>query len=137
MDIYTLGKEEIDKFLKRRRKVKFEEDEFEGKLDLMLREILQKANEFVPSESGSILLDEPEKKSPFPDKNNLVFVACFGEGSSKLVGVFLPATKGIVGRTYSTGESYISPDVKEDKHFYGEIDKKTKTMGRQVEDCYL
>ena len=60
-----IRKEEIDKFLKRRRRIKFEENEFEGKLDLMLMEILQKANEFVPSESGSILLDEPEKKSPF------------------------------------------------------------------------
>ena len=132
VDIYTLGKEEIDKFLKRRRRIKFEENEFEGKLDLMLREILQKANEFVPSESGSILLDEPEKKSPFLDRNNLVFVACFGEGSSKLTGVSLPSTKGIVGRTYCTGESYVSPDVREDKHFYGEIDKKTQFVTKSI-----
>ena len=74
MDIYTLGKEEIDKFLKRRRRIKFEENEFEGKLDLMLREILQKANEFVPSESGSILLDEPEKKSPFLDSRKKIIL---------------------------------------------------------------
>ncbi len=31
-------------------------------LDLVLRQILQKANEFVPSESGSILLDDPFRK---------------------------------------------------------------------------
>ena len=31
-------------------------------LDLVLRQILQKAYEFVPSESGSILLDDPFRK---------------------------------------------------------------------------
>lgn len=132
MEIHTLEKGAVDRFLKRRRKIKYDEDEFDVRLDLIFREILQKANEFVPSDSGSILLDDPAKKSTFPDRNDLVFVACFGPGSSKLVGVSLPATKGIVGHAYCTGNPYISPDVKEDEHFYSEFDKKTQFITKSI-----
>ncbi|MBI3354059.1 MAG: sensor domain-containing diguanylate cyclase [Nitrospirae bacterium] len=132
MEIHTLEKAGVDRFLKRRRKAKHEEDEFDVRLDLIFREILQKANEFVPSESGSILLDDPAKKSLVLERNDLVFVACFGPGSSKLVGVSLPATKGIVGHTYCTGQPYVSPDVKDDKHFYSEIDKKTQFITKSI-----
>ena len=44
----------------------------------------------------------------------------------------LPATKGIVGHTYCTGQPYISPDVKDDKHFYSEIDKKTQFITKSI-----
>ena len=47
-------------------------------LDLVLRQILQKAFEFVPSESGSILLDDPFHKVPSRKENELVFIATFG-----------------------------------------------------------
>ena len=43
-------------------------------LDLILRQILQKANEFVPSESGSILLDDPFRKVAIRRENELVFI---------------------------------------------------------------
>ena len=55
-------------------------------LDLILRQILQKANEFVPSESGSILLDDPFRKVASRRENELVFIATFGDSSRDLIG---------------------------------------------------
>ncbi|HVS30797.1 MAG TPA: sensor domain-containing diguanylate cyclase [Thermoanaerobaculia bacterium] len=93
-------------------------------LDLVLRQILQKAYEFVPSESGSILLDDPFRKVASRRENELVFIATFGDSSRELIGQRLSAQHGIVGQVYQNGTPYLSPDVEEDDFFYGEIDKK-------------
>src|SRR5436305_4894775 len=91
-------------------------------LDLVLRQILQKAYEFVPSESGSILLDDPYRKVPQRKENELVFIATFGHASRDLIGQRLSAKEGIVGQVYQTGTPYLSANVKEDDFFYAEFD---------------
>jgi diguanylate cyclase (GGDEF)-like protein len=91
-------------------------------LDNILREILRKAYEFVPSESGSILLDDPYRKVQNREQNDLVFIATFGPGSKELLNTRLSAAKGIAGRVYQTGRSYLSEDVKRDEYFFSEID---------------
>jgi len=93
-------------------------------LDLILRQILQKANEFVPSESGSILLDDPFRKVAIRRENELVFIATFGQASRDLIGQRLSAKFGIVGQVYQTGTPYVSADVKEDDFFYAEFDEQ-------------
>ncbi|HEY5609897.1 MAG TPA: sensor domain-containing diguanylate cyclase [Thermoanaerobaculia bacterium] len=93
-------------------------------LDVLLKQILQKAYEFVPSQSGSILLDDPLSKSPNRKENELVFIATFGEGSEPLLGTRLSAARGIAGRVYETGCSYLSEDVDSDEFFYPDIDAK-------------
>jgi diguanylate cyclase (GGDEF)-like protein len=93
-------------------------------LDLVLRQILQKAYEFVPSESGSMLLDDPYRKVASRRDNELVFIATFGESSRDLIGQRLSAKNGIVGRVYQTGTPYLSADVREDEFFYAEIDQQ-------------
>jgi diguanylate cyclase (GGDEF)-like protein len=93
-------------------------------LDLILRQILQKANEFVPSESGSILLDDPFRKVPARLENELVFIATFGQSSRHLIGQRLSAKFGIAGKVYQTGTPYVSADVKEDDFFYAEFDQQ-------------
>src|SRR5258706_5254296 len=93
-------------------------------LDLVLRQILQKANEFVPSESGSILLDDPFRKVAVRRENELVFIATFGQASRHLIGQRLSAKFGIVGQVYQTGTPYVSADVKEDDFFYPEFDEQ-------------
>lgn len=93
-------------------------------LDLVLRQILQKANEFVPSESGSILLDDPFRKVASRRENELVFIATFGGASRDLIGQRLSAQHGIVGQVYQNGAPYVSADVQSDDHFYAEIDEK-------------
>jgi diguanylate cyclase (GGDEF)-like protein len=93
-------------------------------LDLVLRQILQKAYEFVPSESGSILLDDPFRKVASRKENDLVFIATFGQASRDLIGQRLSAKNGIVGRVYQTGSPYLSTDVNEDQFFFSDIDQK-------------
>ncbi|MEA2344607.1 MAG: hypothetical protein QOF63_2776 [Thermoanaerobaculia bacterium] len=93
-------------------------------LDLILRQILQKANEFVPSESGSILLDDPFRKVATRRDNELVFIATFGHASRNLIGQRLSAKFGIVGQVYQSGTPYVSADVKEDDFFYAEFDEQ-------------
>ena len=93
-------------------------------LDLVLRQILQKANEFVPSESGSILLDDPFRKVAARRENELVFIATFGDASRHLIGQSLSAQFGIVGQVYQTGSPYVSADVQADENFYAQIDEK-------------
>jgi diguanylate cyclase (GGDEF)-like protein len=93
-------------------------------LDLVLRQILQKAYEFVPSESGSILLDDPFRKAAARKENELVFIATFGHASRDLIGRRLSAKYGIVGRVYQTGTPYLSADVEEDEFFFADIDEQ-------------
>jgi len=93
-------------------------------LDLVLRQILQKAYEFVPSESGSILLDDPFRKVPQRRDNELVFIATFGDSAGDLIGKRLSAEHGIVGLVYQNGAPYLSADVGEDRFFYAEIDEE-------------
>jgi diguanylate cyclase (GGDEF)-like protein len=93
-------------------------------LDLVLRQILQKAYEFVPSESGSILLDDPFRKVASRKDNDLVFIATFGQSSRDLIGQRLSAQHGIVGRVYQTGGPYLSTDVTEDQFYFPNIDQE-------------
>jgi len=93
-------------------------------LDILLRQILQRAYEFVPSESGSILLDDPFSKLPNREENELVFIATFGASSRDLIGHRLGAHHGVVGQVYQSGTPHVSGDVKQDQFFYSEIDTK-------------
>jgi diguanylate cyclase (GGDEF)-like protein len=117
---HSLETPQLERFLERHKAGLSLKNEVD--LDLVLRQILQKAFEFVPSESGSILLDDPFRKVPSRKENELVFIATFGESSRDLVGKRLPAQHGIVGRVYQTGTPYLSEDVGKDQYFYGNID---------------
>ena len=55
LQVYTLENRRLENFLERHKAYYAYTGEIE--VDRFLREILQKANEFVPSEAGSILLD--------------------------------------------------------------------------------
>lgn len=101
-------------------------------LEDMLKSILKWANEFVPSESGSILLDDPVLDESKRKPGKLYFVACFGKGSKSIMGNNIPISVGIVGNTYMTGRPYISRDVESDNTFYKEIDKKTKFRTKSI-----
>lgn len=81
-------------------------------------EILSWANEFVPADAGSILLDDPlPKQQGEGDTGKLYIVACFGKIAGRLVGTPLPDDVGIAGRTYKCGESYFCEDVGKDENF--------------------
>ena len=117
---HSLETPQLERFLERHKAGLSLKNEVD--LDLVLRQILQKAYEFVPSESGSILLDDPFRKLASRKDNELVFIATFGDAARDLVGRRLPAQHGIVGRVYQTGTPYLSADVEKDQYFYGNID---------------
>src|SRR5437588_943292 len=121
MQFHSLEAPQLERFLERQKSGLSLKSDID--LDLVLRQILQKANEFVPSESGSILLDDPFRKVAARRENELVFIASFGDASRNLIGQRLSAKHGIVGQVYQTGTPYLSADVTQDNFFYSKIDE--------------
>jgi len=113
----------LERFLERRRATMT--FPLEMSLAENLVEVLRRANEFVPSEAGSILLDNPSEKLHDRDKNTLTFIAAFGEKSNDLVAQKVPADMGIGGRVYITGESYCTGDARGDRLFNPTFDDVT------------
>lgn len=130
MKIHVANKTIITRTLQRKKKGG--DYSHEVALGEILREILVRANEFVPSESGSILLDDPILKRNAPKNGRLYFIACFGKSSRPLVGTYLSDNVGIVGETYKSGKPCISEDVSKDRNFFSKIDDKTKYETRSI-----
>ena len=81
--------------------------------------ILERANDFLPSEAGSIFLDDPVAETEPGDPRDLVLIACFGRVADRLVGLRLRGATGIVGEVYRTGRAYRSTDPDRDPLFLG------------------
>lgn len=120
--VHSLASPQLERFLERQKRGLSLQNGVD--LDLVLRQILQKANEFVPAQSGSILLDDPFRKVASRRDNELVFIATFGDSGRDLVGQRLSAKFGIVGQVYQSGTPYLSKNVDDDSNFYPEIDAK-------------
>ncbi|HEY0513662.1 MAG TPA: sensor domain-containing diguanylate cyclase [Thermoanaerobaculia bacterium] len=114
----------LERFLERRRA----SPSFPLELSLAenLVEALRRANGFVPSAAGSILLDDPSDKKDDRRKNTLTFIAAFGDKSSCLVGQTIPADQGIAGRVYQTGQAYSTPYAPSDRFFFRGMDEQTR-----------
>src|SRR4051795_3704450 len=121
---HSLEPVQLERFLERRRA----NPSFPLELSLAenLVEVLRRANSFVPSAAGSILLDDPASKKDDRRQNTLTFIAAFGEKSSCLVGRTIPADQGIAGRVYLTGEAYSTPYAPSDRFFYRGMDEQTR-----------
>ncbi|HEV7517098.1 MAG TPA: sensor domain-containing diguanylate cyclase [Thermoanaerobaculia bacterium] len=121
---HCLDHVQLERFLERRRAT----PQFPLELSLAenLVEVLRRANGFVPSEAGSILLDNPSEKKDNRRQNTLTFIAAFGDKSEGLLGQTIPADRGIAGRVYLTGEAYVTPAAREDRFFYGGVDEQTR-----------
>jgi diguanylate cyclase (GGDEF)-like protein len=124
VEVVCLGPHELERFLLRRRA----STNFPSEMSLAenLGEILRKANAFVPSAAGSILLDNPTRKLPDRRLNELHFIAAFGNNASDLLGRTLPSDSGIAGHVYTSGRAYFSADVASDRHFYSGVDELLK-----------
>jgi diguanylate cyclase (GGDEF)-like protein len=121
---HCVGPVQLERFLERRRA----NPSFPLELSLAenLVEVLRRANGFVPSAAGSILLDDPSDKKEDRRQNKLTFIAAFGEKSQCLVGQTIPADQGIAGRVYLTGETYSTPYAPSDRFFYRAMDEQTR-----------
>lgn len=123
-DFHCLEPPRLERFLERRRA----SPTFPLELSLAenLVEILRRANGFVPSAAGSILLDDPSNKQDDRRQNVLTFIAAFGETAENLVGQSIPADRGIAGRVYLTGQAYSTSYAPDDRFFYGAVDQSTQ-----------
>jgi diguanylate cyclase (GGDEF)-like protein len=129
-ELHSLSAPELERFLERQKA----SAAIPGQVDFgaQLREILERAAELVPSESGSILLDDPREKRPDRERNELSFVACFGASSAGLPGRRIAAAEGIVGRVYRTGQPHLSEDVSRDASFSTDVDRDTGHHTRSI-----
>ncbi len=103
-------------------------------LDLasIFRDILERANAFLPSEAGSIFLADPVNDGHDSSSRELVVIACFGEIASALVGLGLFADTGIVGHVFQSGRAYISSAPQQDPLFFHGLDGRSGFTTRSV-----
>lgn len=121
--VYSLPIEELEPFLDRRRYSAFAVSQLA--VTSFLGEILSKANDFVPSSSGSILMDRPFERGSTPANTSLYFVATFGSSAQTILGRDLRADRGVAGYVYRTGEPYVMNDPTNDPTFYSKFDEGT------------
>jgi len=129
MKTHCISNPEIAAFLKREARSK---EPYELDLSGIFCNLLSRANDFVPSEAGSIFIDDQtgrEVERPFVE---LVLIACFGEASDRLVGSRLAATRGIVGHVYGTGRSYLSANPQADPLFFSGFDGASRFRTRSL-----
>ena len=130
IDFHCLDPLALERFLERRRAGP--SFPLEMSLAENLVAVLRKANEFVPSEAGSIVLDNPIQKHRDRKENSLTFIAAFGEQAEKLVGKRIPAGRGISGRVYITGRSYCTSDAQSDTYFNRDFDEASDYCTRSL-----
>jgi len=128
IELQSLDPQELERFLDRRRATLSPE----LSLTENLLEVLRKANEFVPSAAGSILLDDPREKYRDRHRNSLTFIAAFGDKAAELMGQKIPANRGIAGRAYLTGTAYSTAEAHRDPHFFSEVDESIQYTTHSV-----
>lgn len=125
-----LEPQDLEEFLERRRAIP--SFALDMSLATNLAAVLRKANEFVPSAAGSILLDNPHEKRPCREDNSLKFIAAFGEQAESLLGREIDADSGIAGHVYLTGESYLASDPSDDTRFFSDFDKESGYQTKSI-----
>jgi len=86
-------------------------------LDRIFRELLHRANDFLPSEAGTIYLDDPLDVDDSGKRLSLVVIAGFGPKSEDLMEERFSTDKGIIGEVYRTGQPYSCSTPLEDPVF--------------------
>lgn len=121
-EVFSLPADDLEPFLDRRRYSVFSLSQLQ--FGSFLTEILAKANDFVPSAAGSILMDRPFERGETAADTLLYFVAAFGHSAADLLGQSLRADRGVVGYVYRSGESYLMGDPQNDPNFYSKFDQR-------------
>jgi len=129
-EFQCLEQPDLERFLERRRA----SPTFPPEMSLAenLVAVLRKANELVPSEAGSILLDDPVSKSDDRADNSLTFIASFGELSEILLGNKIAVSEGIAGRVYVSGQPYSSTDAERDNFSHSTLDSDQQFQTRSM-----
>lgn len=115
MDMHCVPNPQLIHFL--RREPRIAGASYDLDLGAIFCDILSRANDFLPSEAGSIFLDEPKPEGDEAQETQLVLIACFGAVSHRLVGMRFRSRSGIVGEVYQTGRAYRSAAPQQDPLF--------------------
>lgn len=120
---YTLPAGDLERFVQRTKASSALPEEPD--VSLLFLQILEKAGELVPSESGAILLDDPLSKDAPPEARRLHFVAAFGPAASQVMGRSIPAGNGVAGHVYCSGSAHLAAQAADDERFAEGIDRAT------------
>lgn len=94
-------------------------------------ETLRRANEFVPSMAGSILLDLPAAEE-MTDRPTLTFVATFGPVGDRVLGLQINVDHGVAGHVYAHGRSYLASDCDTDPYFVRDVDSMASFVTKSL-----
>lgn len=97
------------------------------RLTAVFRDILWTAQQYVPSESGSICLSGISGSD-----DALVYVAAFGSESASIIGRCLPADRGITGRVFRDGQAVLHNAARDDRDFYSAFDDLSHYTTRTI-----
>jgi diguanylate cyclase (GGDEF)-like protein len=86
-------------------------------LNRIFRELLRRAIDFLPSDAGTIYLDDPLDTTDDANRGSLVVIASFGPKTENLVEERFDTHKGIIGEVYRTGLPYSCIDPLADPIF--------------------
>ena len=94
-------------------------------LDELLSLIMEKAKEILGAEASSIFqIDEND--------NDLYFRVAIGEKGREAKSIRVPMGKGLVGWAAENMQTVYVPDVKKDKRFYQNVDRKTRFSTQSI-----
>jgi diguanylate cyclase (GGDEF)-like protein len=133
--IHTAPPEAYTRLLRRKGDPKFRTVD----LVAVFSEALRKANEFIPSESGAILLDDPETKAFDPrtrtvdrSRTRLIVAAAFGDGAREAAGRPFAASAGLAGKSYLTGRTLLQEAPPRGPFFDAELDALVGSVPQAV-----
>jgi diguanylate cyclase (GGDEF)-like protein len=112
--IHCLSSAKLAHFLKRESRSTSSTD---LKLDAVFSELLERANDFVPSEAGAIYVDDPLEAHEAFDSETLVVIAAFGPKARRIVDHRVGSRAGVVGEVYRRGLPYACQDPLRDPVF--------------------
>jgi signal transduction protein with GAF and PtsI domain len=87
-------------------------------LTTSIKNLLQLSAGSMKSEEASVIIRDG-------DDGDLRFLVAIGKVADQLLGMKIPAGKGIAGFVYSSGQPVAIADVGQDSSFYAEVDKRT------------
>ncbi len=112
--VHCIGSAKLAHFLKREPRNAAARD-----LDLnnIFMELLRRANDFLPSEAGTIYLDDPLEAHEAFESETLVVIAGFGPKANDLIEERFSSRLGMIGQVYRSGEPYSSANPFDDPVF--------------------
>jgi len=133
MKTHSLPNQQVIHYIKPRRWI--DNPIYETDLSGFFCDILRRANDFVPSEAGLILIKDStmeEEETPESVPEELIVVASFGEQAEAAIGHRLPAADGSAGQAYRSGQVALAAESSSDRLLGLQPEDDPLAIGRSV-----